>query len=273
MTMKIWNKTTKTILLAITTACILNSCQKELIGTIDSFGCRVQQWSNISATGAAASQFSYSYDSATAKATKLVYTDSTGASISVTPVIVGDTVYFAAGTYAVLDGSSRITHLIEKNAIASLSKNGDYYYQYDPTGHLYKRTYDDGTNSYVSNLTFSGDMLSKITTPSGTVADVFQIAYTYSSLTITDFNYFMLAKNFPELQFYLPCFTLGAFTNYAIATANFSVIVPVSNQPSYSSVFSNYALTSQGYIDSVGIQTTTGSSTVNTGITASYLCK
>lgn len=272
--MKNWNKTISIIIPIFTIAFILNSCQKELVGTIDSFGCKVQQWSNNSSSGAAASQFSYSYDSATTKATTLVYTDSTGASISVTPLIIGDTVYLASGTYAVLDGSKRITHLVEKNAITNLSKNGDYYYQYDPTGHLYKRTYDDGNNSYISNLTFSGDFLTKITTPSGSVADVFSTNYTYSSQTVTDFNYFMFARNFPELQFYLPCFTLGAFTNYAIATVSFSVIVPISNLPAYTSTFSAYTLTTQGYIDSVGIQTiTTGGSTVNTSITANYLCK
>src|SRR3978361_271879 len=125
-----WVKISGFVFFAITITCIVSSCQKELTGTIDSFGCKVQQFTNVSSTGSIAAQFSYSYDSATAKVTQLIYTDSTGALITVIPIIVCDTVYFASGSYAVLDGSNRITHLVEKNAISSLSKNGNYYYQY-----------------------------------------------------------------------------------------------------------------------------------------------
>ncbi len=256
-------------------AMLLNSCQKELTGTVDTFGCKVQQFTYLNANGGISSSFSYSYDSATSKATQLVYTDSLGLQTTVTPTFKGDTVFFSNGSYAVLDGSKRIKHLVERSAISAISSNGDYYYEYDASSHISKRTYDDGTNSYISNATFTGDALTKFTLPYGTVSDVVALAYTYSdSVKVSDYNYFvMVGDDFPELQLYLPCFTIGVFTTKAITKEDITVAIPLITLPTISTSFTNYALTGQGYISSVTVTTSIAGIPYPSGISASYICK
>ncbi len=246
-------------------AILLDSCQKELTGTVDTFGCKVQQWTYLNANGGISGSFSYTYDSASAKPTQLVYTDSSGLQLTVIPTFKGDTVFFSNSSYAVLDGSKRITHLVEKSGF---SPNGVYYYQYDAGGH--------GTNSYVYNATFTGDALTKFTQPYGVVPDVIASTYTYSdSVKVSDYNYFLIVgDDFPELQLYLPCFSIGIFTTKAIAREDYSVLVPIVTISATSTSFTNYKLTGQGYISSVNVSTaTTSSVTSSYSINANYICK
>lgn len=250
---------------------LLNSCQKELTGSITTFGCKVQQWTSLNANGGVAYSFSYTYDSATTKPTQLVYTDSSGLQTTVIPSFKVDTVFFSNNSYAVLDGSTRIKHLVEKSGF---SPNGDYYYEYDAGGHLTKRTYDDGTNSYISNATFTGDALTKITIPYQLVPDAIAYNYTYSdSVKVSGYNYFMMVdNNYPELELYLPCFSVGTFTTKAIAQQVISVAIPVITLTPIVTNFTNYSLTGQGYISSVN-EITTGGITASSSINANYLCK
>lgn len=254
-------------------ALLFNSCQKEITGTIDTFGCKVQQWSYLNANGGVSYRFSYSYDSATAKPTQLVYTDSMGMIKTVLPTFKGDTVFFSNSSYAVLDGSKRIKHLIEKSGF---SPNGDYYYEYDAGGHISKRTYDDGSSSYISNATFTGDALTKFTLPHNIVPDAIVFTYTYiDSIKVSGFNYFaMVGNDFPELQLYLPCFTIGIFTTKAIVKEDVTPGVPqYFNFSPFSTSYTNYALTGQGYISSFTATTTVSGTVYSSGVNAIYICK
>ncbi|MEO7311741.1 MAG: hypothetical protein ABIX01_15160 [Chitinophagaceae bacterium] len=234
-------------------AIFLPSCQKELDGSLFTFGCKVQQWADLDSASNAVETFGFTYDSTSGKPVLLQYNDiASGNSQTVVPVFTKDTIYFNQGSYAVLDNSKRIYRLEERNSVNGIAPDGTYFYTYDATGHLATRIFDDGSNSQTTTYTFTGDELSKMDEPALGTANALTTTYTYSATTkVKDYNLFVFASNFPELRLYLPCFGMGRLTEKAIEKTVTRLNIPLLPVPEVTTTFSNYQFDTKGNITKV----------------------
>jgi len=239
----------------ISTAIFFSGCQKELTGTVFTFGCKVQQWADLDSAGNATQTFDFRYDTATGKPALLQYNDITsGNTQSVIPVFAKDTVYFNVGSYAVLDNSKRIYRLEEQNSVNTAVPDGSYFYTYDASGHIATRIYDDGVASETTTYTFTGDELTKTNESLLGTANAVTTTYSYSATTkIKDYNPFIFAAKFPELRLYMPCFSFGRFTDKAIEKTVVKINIPFIPVPEITNTFSAYQLDAKGNILKVQI--------------------
>lgn len=252
-------------------------CQKELTGAVFTFGCKVQQWSDLDSAGNPIATYNYSYDSTTGKPILLLYNDiGSGANQIVVPVFNKDTVYFNTGSYAALDNSKRIYRLEERNSVNPDAPDGIYFYTYDASGHIATRTYDNGTGTETTTYTFTGDELTKTDEAVFGTPNALTTTYTYATTTkVKDYNPFVFASNFPELRLYMPCFTFGRFTEKAIEKMVVKINIPLLPFPEITSTFSSYQFDTKGNLLKVQADVTVpGVPGSSKGFLAgSYLCR
>ncbi len=269
-------KKIKGLALLIGIASFFSSCQKELEGSVFTFGCKVSQWADLDSAGNAIETFNYTYDSTTGKPILLQYTDNVnGGNQTVVPVFNKDTVYFNTGSYAALDNSKRIYRLEERNSVNPSAPDGIYYYTYDASGHIATRTYDDGVASETTTYTFTGDELTKTDEPAFGTPNAVTTTYSYAASTkVKDYNAFIFANTFPELRLYMPCFTFGKFTEKAIEKMTVKINIPLIPIPEITTSFSNYQFDAKGNMTKVQTDITIpGTISAKGFLAGSYLCR
>ena len=257
-------------------AIFFSSCQKELQGTVFTFGCRVSQWADLDSSGNATETFNYSYDTTTGRPILLRYNDIAGITTqTVIPVYGKDTIYFNTGSYAVLDNSKRIYRLKENNSLNASAPDGSYYYTYDANGHIATRTYDDGTAAETTTYTFTGDELTKINETVLGTPNAITTFYTYSATAkVKDYNHFIFAAAFPELRLYMPCFSFGRFTNKAIEKTVLKINIPFLPIPEITTTFTNYQFDTRGNIATVQLtDNIAGIAIAKNFFAGNYLCR
>ena len=269
-------KKIRVLALIICVAFLFSSCQKELEGSVFTFGCKVSQWADLDSTGKAVETFNYTYDSTTGKPIVLRYTDNiSGGNQTVVPIFSKDTVYFNTGSYAALDNSKRIYRLQERNSVNPNAPDGIYYYTYDASGHIATRIYDNGTTAETTTYTFTGDELTKMNEPVFGTPNAITTTYTYAAnIKIKDYNPFIFASAFPELRLYMPCFTYGRFTEKAIEKMTVKINLPFIPIPEITTSFSNYQFDAKGNMTKVQTDIVLpGAISTKDFLAGSYLCR
>lgn len=253
----------------------LTACQKEITEEALPEFCALSSITlRESSNGPVIARYSFGYDSLLRRPNLLQYQHYThGVTRTIRPVYANDSIRLGADGFIALDRSKRVTLLRETNGLSGID-NGEYYYDYNTNGQLAQRTFDDGINDIKhTNYTYTNDSLSSVLQDyMGYQNSLTASPSYYTPQKLNGFGEYAFLEIFPELLLYMPCLKIGNAPLWPLSSVKTEIDVPSAPIPSYTTTYSNYTFTPEGWISSFETKAGKTGTPVSTIYEFDYYC-